>query len=74
MPDPAGVDYSDEVIVELKNGRTIRSGSTEHQAGDYVRVCDESGEELQYWDYLEWEEDPKLVMGAILILARDGWV
>ena len=32
----------------------------------YVRLTDSDGNELVYWHYNEWQEDPKLVMGAIM--------
>ena len=59
----------DEVIVKLADGCTLRSGSNTHMAGDYVRLCDESGEEIAYWDSSEWREEPVEVMGAIIRAA-----
>jgi len=59
------------MIVTLKNGNTIRSDSEEYMAGDYVRVCDPKGIEIQYWDSMEWQEEPVLVMGAILRCAEN---
>jgi hypothetical protein len=35
-------------------------------SGEYVRLCDEHGEEILYWDQEEWAADPALVMGAII--------
>ena len=32
----------------------------------YVRLVDRRGVECAMWTYDEWEEDPQLVMGAIL--------
>ena len=61
-----------EIIVKLENGNTIRSASSTHAAGDYVRVCNKLGEELVYWDHAEWAESPVEVMGAILISANLG--
>lgn len=60
-----------EVVVQLSNGCSIRSGVYEPgpdslTCGEYVRVCDPNGEEAVYWDSAEWEEDPVLVMGAII--------
>lgn len=61
------IDFdTDERVVQLANGRTLRSGSKTHEAGDYVRLCDKTGKELAYWDHKEWQEDPIVVMGAIL--------
>jgi len=56
----------EEVIVRLADGCTLCSGSENRIAGDYVRLCDPDGEEIAYWDHLEWQEDPILVMGAII--------
>jgi hypothetical protein len=59
---------SDECIIELKNGNTIRTDSFDlHPAGSsFVRVCDSDGAEIAYWVSEEWAEDPQLVMGAIM--------
>lgn len=57
------------VYIKLTNGNTIISGSDTYQAGDFVQVLDPNGEELGYWDYDEWRDDPKLVMGAFLRCA-----
>lgn len=59
---------SSEYIVRLENGRSIRTDSfQDNPAGaSYVRICDEHGNEVAYWDHAEWAEDPQLVMGAIL--------
>jgi hypothetical protein len=59
----------DELIVELANGFSLRSGSVEFYAGDYVRLCAPDGEELIYWDSSEWAITPVVVMGAILAAA-----
>jgi hypothetical protein len=60
----------DEIVVKLANGCTLRSGSEEFMAGDYVRIVDPSGEEIAYWDHAEWQEDPVVVMGAIMNAAH----
>jgi hypothetical protein len=59
----------DEIIVELKNGMTLRSSSTDRLAGDYVCLCNEDGKEIAYWHHDEWQTDPILVMGAIMCSA-----
>lgn len=64
------MDDKKELIVRLTNGRTIRSGSELRGAGAYVRVCRDDGSELAYWDKQEWQDDPELVMGAILFAAE----
>ena len=35
----------------------------------YVRLVMDGEIEIVYWDWKEWEEDPKVVMGAIV-----GWI
>ena len=32
----------------------------------YVRLLDDQGREVGYWDNAEWQDDPQLVMGAII--------
>jgi hypothetical protein len=61
-----------EVVVKLDSGLSLRSGNTQdgsYASGEYVRLCDERGEEIIYWAYDEWENDPILVMGAIINAA-----
>lgn len=64
-----------EIIVKLADGCTLRSGVDDPgaegalTAGDYVRLCDPDGEEIHFWSKEEWETDPALVMGAIMIAA-----
>lgn len=63
-----------ELVVKLEDGSTMRSGVYERRqdsplSGEYVRVCDESGEEYLYWDSSEWADDPELCMGAIISCA-----
>jgi len=70
----AGQGYGSECIVELANGRTMRTDTYEdNPAGSsYVRVCDAGGTEIAYWTYTEWQEDPQLVMAAIIGAAKGG--
>lgn len=35
------------------------------QECEYIRIENPQGKEVAYWYYNEWQEDPKLVMGAI---------
>lgn len=58
-----------EVVLELANGYTIRSAAEDLWAGEYVRVVAPNGDEVLYWHYNEWQEDPILVMGAFLNVA-----
>lgn len=65
-----------EVIVQLADGRTLRSGlydpnDTSLTSGEYVRICDADGDETDYWDQDEWASDPALVMGAIINRAAN---
>ncbi|MDT0618466.1 hypothetical protein RM531_08250 [Salinisphaera sp. P385] len=70
-------DFSDrdEVSVALADGWSLRSGvykpddSDALTSGEYVRLCRPDGSEYQYWDQSEWQEDPGLVMGAIMNAA-----
>ena len=85
MPDWAGPvmaqgkvaesGFDDEIIVKLADGCTLRSGVDDPDAegaltaGDYVRLCGPDGEEIHFWSKDEWQTDPSLVMGAIMIAA-----
>jgi len=61
----------DELIITLKDGCTLRVGHDEDSGryGQYVRVCEPDGKEVQYWHHNEWQEDPILVMGALMCTA-----
>ena len=70
---PKGTVANDKVTcLVLDNGNKIISTSEKHMAGDYVRVVSKDGVEIGYWDNLEWQEDPIVVMGAILRCAAKG--
>ena len=58
----------DEVVVQLADGCTLRSGCPNEgrESGEYVRLCDADGDEVMYWHHDEWRDDPILVMGAII--------
>lgn len=67
--DVAQILY-EEKLIPLPNGGSLRCGpGKEHQWGGYVRICDENGKEIVYWDVAEWEEDSESVMGAIFSAA-----
>jgi hypothetical protein len=57
-----------EFVVLMANGNTISTDTADDnpEGSSYVRVCDPHGNEIAYWDSAEWQEDPELVMGAIL--------
>jgi len=61
-------------VIEVAGGCTIRTDSAEASpaGSSYVRVCTPDGSEIGYWDSAEWQEEPELVMGAILGAARRG--
>lgn len=61
-------DLERECVIQLANGNTIRTDTYDDNpdGSSYVRVCAPDGREIAYWTYTEWEEDPQLVMGAIL--------
>lgn len=66
------LDENGEVVLQLVNGCSLRSGGEVRTSGEYVRLCDPAGAELLYWDAAEWQADPALVMGAILNSACTG--
>jgi hypothetical protein len=59
------VDYGLEHATVTHTGFELRY-SAEGDVVDYVRVCDPLGREVAYWVSDEWEEDPQVVMGAII--------
>lgn len=75
VPD---LDERGEVVVQLANGCTLRSGVYDQNdpdaftSGEYVRLCGPDGSEIRYWDQEEWATDPALVMGAIINSAATG--
>ena len=64
----------DEVVLQLANGWTLRSGSDTAgiTCGEWLRLCDAKGEQVLYWHHSEWKTDPVLVMGAIMNAACRG--
>lgn len=62
------LDENREMVVNLANGWTLRSGCSTNDfvSGEWVRLCTPDGEEHLYWDNAEWHDDPILVMGAII--------
>jgi len=62
-------------VLVLDNSRKILTfGSTngyvgEHYAGDSVHVLSWDDKEIAMWDHQEWQDEPILVMGAILRCA-----
>lgn len=65
MKDP--VSEHETSIDIAKNQRLVFSHAESEPDGvSYVRIIDENDNELVLWDYQEWVDDPKCVMGAIL--------
>lgn len=58
-----------EVVLQLENGYSLRSGATDLVSGEWVRLVDPEDREVLYWDQEEWATDPALVMGAIINAA-----
>ena len=67
-------DFSNDVRLPLQNGLSICVQSAKDNPGgtEYVRIENEVGDELHYWDCAEWGEDPQGVMGAIFGAACGG--
>ncbi len=63
-----GMD-NDEGVIKLAHGGSIRCPA--HPADcTYVRIVDAEGNEVLYWDWHEWRDDPRVVMGAIMGAAK----
>jgi hypothetical protein len=65
IEDNQDVRYGPEYAVVAHNGFELRYAQ-EGDLLDYVRVCDPQGRETAYWVSDEWQQDPQVVMGAIL--------
>lgn len=65
-----GTSYGDECVVQLANGRTLRTPAYPATCS-YVRV-EHAGHELGFWTSQEWAEDSEIVLGAIVGLAHGG--
>ena len=57
-----------DLKLELTNGRTIVCDSVEDNPDgvSFIKVLGADGKEIAYWTADEWEEEPILVMGAIM--------
>ena len=65
------IEHNDDVCYGAENAMVVHTGfelrySASEDVVDYVRVCDPLGREIAYWNSDEWEEDPQVVMGAII--------
>lgn len=63
--DAKGNRYGHENALRAHTGFELRYDA-EEDAPSYVRVCDSQGRECAYWTSQEWQDDPEVVMGAIL--------
>lgn len=70
LRNSADNDYGQECAIVTHTGFQLRY-SADEDTPSYVRVTDPLGREIAYWISDELQEDPELVMGAILgALAR----
>jgi len=65
-----GVQYEDECVIPLQNGRELRTDAFPHGCS-YIRVT-QNGVELAYWNTEEIQEDISETLGAILGCAHGG--
>jgi hypothetical protein len=54
-----------EAVIELASGCEVRCPPGSEDC-EYVRIVNADGCELAYWHYTEFQEDPVLVLGALL--------
>lgn len=76
-PAPPEEDlYPDESRLELPDGYWLCFPSYDMQQDgvDYVRLMAADGLEIAYWIYDEWQQEPQLVMGAIMGAIMDHWM
>lgn len=73
MTDHPGISKH-ECSIPIAGGNrfVFPNAETSPDGASYVRFVDENGEEWLYYDCEEWEEDPKLVMGAICAALLNG--
>jgi hypothetical protein len=65
--------YGNEGLITLSWGGAIRfEAYTDAVLPSYVRIVDQSGAEIAYWNVDEFTEDAPLVLGAFLGLAQNG--
>jgi hypothetical protein len=68
LPDPViDPEYPNECIIRTVNGNELRCPAYPEDC-HFVRVTNSEGQQIQsaYWNYMEWEEAPQEVMGAII--------
>jgi len=65
-------EYGDEAVLQLINGREVRTAPYPEEVS-YIRVVEaETGREIAYWSIDEIEEDAPEVLGAIFGAALGG--
>ena len=70
---PELLDRDGEIEIKLLNGVTLCTGPDGNfAAGAYISVMSPDGNEVGYWDAGEWQDDPVMVMGAILLCAKQA--
>jgi hypothetical protein len=57
--------YARECSIQTHTGFMLKTPAYPEDCS-YVRVCDPLGRETFYWASDEWEQDPEVVMGAIM--------
>jgi len=63
-----------ECFVDTVGGQKLvfPNAAAEPDGASYVRIIDEHGHELVYWDNKEWQEAPEEVMGALMGAVSNG--
>lgn len=62
---PNDSEYDNECVIVFLGGRKLKSPAYPEECS-YVRVTDRADHEIAYWTSNEWQEDPEIVMGALL--------
>lgn len=65
LADAEGDAYGPECTLQVQTGFMLKTAGYP-EACDYVRVCDPLGREIAYWHADEWQQEPAVVMGAII--------
>lgn len=71
---PGTGGYGLETIVHTLHGTQIRCEAENYESPgtDFIRVCDERGKEIVYWTMDEIQEEPGLIMHALVHYAAYG--
>ncbi len=60
------------VLLVLDNGVRLESRGGPDGA-DYILLADAKGVQIGYWLAVQWAEEPKKIMGQILLTAARGY-